>query len=123
MIVDDEAIVLLSLKKELQNSFGDEFAYETALSATEAGDLIEELEAEGVTIILIISDWLMPGIRGDEFLRRVHGRHPDIKTMIISGHADQAAIQRARDESALGAYLAKPWRTEDLVRAVKGLVG
>lgn len=122
VIVDDEAIIQLSLKRELQNFFRDTFSYETASSAVEAEDLIEDLVAEGASVILIISDWLMPGIRGDEFLRRVHLRHPDIKTMIISGHADAVAIQKAREDSALGAYLSKPWKRVELLDTITKLI-
>ncbi|MEI6876064.1 MAG: response regulator [Spirochaetota bacterium] len=122
LIVDDEGIILLSLKRELQNAFGGDFDYETALSAEEAETLIGELDAEGARIVLVISDWLMPGMKGDELLRRVHEGHPDIKTMIISGQADQEAIRRVRDEAGLGAYISKPWKGVELMKAVRALI-
>ena len=69
--VDDEAIIVLSLKQELQNRLGDEYIYESAMSAEEALQVIEELSGDDVCVILVISDWLMPGIKGDEFLLRL----------------------------------------------------
>ena len=62
LCVDDEAIILLSVKQELQSHFRERFIYETALSAKEALVIIDELSAEGIVFILVISDWLMPGM-------------------------------------------------------------
>ena len=87
LCVDDEPIILLSLVQELKRTFGNELAYERAMNAEAALATIEALEKEGVRVILIISDWLMPGIKGDEFLRIVHERYPDIKTIIFSGRS------------------------------------
>jgi len=119
LIVDDEAIILLALKKELQNHFGGDFSYETALDATEGNDLIELLCERGVSIILIISDWLMPGIKGDEFLIGVHARHPEIKTIMISGQLDTQSVERAKKEAKLFACIMKPWRNRELIGVVE----
>ncbi len=114
LIVDDEAIILLSIKRELQNRFGPGFSYETALGAAEANEIIEELCEKDTPIILIISDWLMPGIKGDEFLEGVHRRHPKIPAILITGQADPESIERAKKELGVYACLQKPWNREDL---------
>ena len=68
LCVDDEAVVLESLEIELQQAFDDTYLYEFAESATEALEIIDELQEQQVEILLIMSDWLMPGMKGDEFL-------------------------------------------------------
>ncbi|MFA6508050.1 MAG: response regulator [Treponemataceae bacterium] len=118
LCVDDEAIIVLSLKQELRSHYRDQFLYETALNATEAMEIIEELASEGVKIITIISDWLMPGIKGDEFLARVHERYPDIRSIIITGQADEESLKRLKDDICLTAVLRKPWNSLDLFAAV-----
>lgn len=67
----------------------------------------------------IVSDWLVPGTCGDEFLRQVHERFPDIVTVMLTGHADEAAIERARQEANLYACTAKPWSKENLIEVIK----
>ena len=67
---------------------------------------------------IILSDWLMPGIRGDELLVRVHQRYPQIITIMLTGQADQTAIDRAHNEANLHKCLRKPWREEDLVNTI-----
>jgi len=123
LCVDDDAIILLSIKQELKEPFGDRFIYETALKAKEALLLIDELLTEGVELILIISDWLMPGMKGDEFLREVRRAHPTIKTMLVTGHASDAALDRIVAERLTNVILLKPWLHSDLIANVESLVG
>lgn len=118
LCVDDEAIIVLSLKEELKTHYRNQFLYETALNAAEALDIIEELAAEGVSVITVISDWIMPGISGAEFLARVHERHPEIKAIIVSGHTDEANLARMKETRGLTAVLKKPWNTAELIGAV-----
>ncbi len=123
LCVDDEAIILLAMKQELMGEFGDEYVIETALNAKAALEIIDELSGEGVRIILIISDWLMPETKGDVFLARVKAARPDVRCIIISGHADDEAIEIAKREVRLDAFIKKPWSHEDLVNAVRTCVG
>jgi CheY-like chemotaxis protein len=123
LCVDDERIVLLSLRDQIVKHFGDRYRYEVAESADEAWEVIEELHVEGVRILVIVSDWLMPGIRGDEFLIQVHQRFPDIVTVLLTGHADEAAVERARQYANLHAYITKPWSEEILIETIKSGLG
>ena len=119
LCVDDEAIILLSMKQELKRRFGGRFNVETALDASEAQAVIDELSAREIDTALVISDWLMPGVRGDQFLVELHARKPAIKAILVTGHADEAAVERARREAGLAAALRKPWRPDELFSAVE----
>ena len=118
LCVDDEAIIVMSLKQELRGHYRDRFLYETALGADEAMGIIDELEGEGVAVAAVISDWQMPGVRGDEFLERVHAKHPGIRSIIITGHADETSLERLRASGGLAAVLGKPWTSRELIAAV-----
>ena len=72
LCVDDEALMLLSLKTSLSRNLGENFIYETAINVEQAWEIIEDFHKDGIELILIISDWLMPGIKGDQFLIDVH---------------------------------------------------
>ncbi|MDF3819424.1 response regulator [Leptospira sp. 96542] len=117
--VDDEPILLLSLVQELKREIGNGIAYETALNPTEAMEVIDDLCSSGVDVILILSDWLMPGMKGDEFLIQVHQKYPQIKSILISGHADKAAMERLRNEANTVAFFPKPWNSGELIEAVR----
>jgi CheY-like chemotaxis protein len=70
LLVDDEAIILLAMRRELRSELGPSFRYEIATSAEEGLAVIDELATDGVRVVLVISDWLMPGMKGDEFVVR-----------------------------------------------------
>ena len=119
LCVDDETIVLLSLRDQIARHFGDRYRYEMAESADEAWEIIEELHDINVRILIIVADWLMPGVRGDEFLIQVHQRFPEIVTVLLTGHADQTAIERARQQANLYACMTKPWDEADLIQLIQ----
>jgi CheY-like chemotaxis protein len=118
LCVDDEAEILQCLKEQLKRCFGQRYVYEVAQSAEEALSVIDELHEDEVKILIIVSDWLMPGIRGDEFLIQVHQRFPKIVTVLLTGQADEAAVERAKQEANLYACIQKPWTEADLKQII-----
>lgn len=118
LCVDDEAIILMSLKIELENTYGKRYVYETAISAEQALLIIEVLVNKGVEVVLIISDWLMPGIKGDVFLEMVKLKYPAIQTIMITGQADKDSIDRVLSEGIASSVLSKPWDSEGLKKAI-----
>ena len=116
--VDDEVVILDSLKKQLKREFSDRFIYEVAENAEEAWELIEELNADNINIIAIVSDWLMPGTKGDEFLIQINQRFPKIIKIMLTGQADETAIERAKKQANLHACLYKPWTEQELTQII-----
>ena len=119
LCVDDEKVVLKSLKSQLKEAFGDDYFYELAEDADEALELIHEVWQDESSIIIIVSDWLMPGMKGDEFLTRVHKEFPSIIKIMLTGQADELAIERAKEQANLHQCLYKPWSEEELVATIK----
>jgi CheY-like chemotaxis protein len=118
LCVDDEVAILESLKEQLRRRFNDRFLYEVAECVDEAWEIIDELYGDGIKVLVIVSDWLMPGVKGDEFLIEVYRRYPDITTVMLTGQADESAIERAKSQARLHACLRKPWTEEELASAI-----
>ena len=118
LCVDDEVVILDSLKEQLKRQFGDRFIYEVAQSADEAWEVIEELHEDDIKVIAIVSDWLMPGTKGDEFLIQIHQRFPNLVTVMLTGQADETAIQKAKEQANLHACLYKPWTEQELTQII-----
>jgi CheY-like chemotaxis protein len=124
MCVDDEVIVLTALKDQLRRAYGSDYVVEVAESAEEALELLDELSEQGHTVLVIVSDWLMPGMKGDEFLVQAHQRFPTVIKIMLSGHAEQSAVDRVRREAGLHEFLSKPWNAAELVESINlGLRG
>lgn len=116
--VDDEKIILDSLKRQLRKAFGKAFRYEFAENADEAIELIDELKEEEQNILVIVSDWLMPGKTGDEFLIEVHQRYPDIVKVMLTGQANDDAVERVKIQANLHCCLYKPWNEEEFIEVI-----
>ncbi len=119
LCVDDEPMILKSLKGQLVRHFGSQYLYEVAQSADEALDVIDELEERGADIVLIVSDWLMPNIKGDDFLIQVHQHHPHIVKIMLTGQASPEAVERAITEANLYCCLTKPWEEDVLIQTLQ----
>ena len=120
--VDDETTVLRSLKAELQEALGNNYLIEIAQGGEEALELIEELLEEAYEVPLVISDHIMPDMKGDELLKRVHLLSPKTLKVMLTGQADLEAVGNAIKYAKLYRYIAKPWQAQDLSLTVKEAV-
>jgi adenylate cyclase len=120
--VDDEKTVLRSLKAELQEAISNDYIIEIAEGGQEALELIVELLEDGYEVPLIISDHIMPEMKGDELLKRVHIISPKTLKIMLTGQADVEAVGNAIKNANLYRYIAKPWQQEDLSLTVREAV-
>ncbi|NCN10313.1 MAG: response regulator [Leptospira sp.] len=118
LCVDDEKIILQSLNGQLKSYFKQLYRLEFAESADEALELIDDFFDDGVEVLLILSDWLMPGMKGDEFLIKVHEKYPKIKKIMLTGQADPSAIENAREYASLTDLVSKPWDENELISKI-----
>lgn len=119
LCVDDEKIVLNSLKTELKNSLGDKYAIEIAESAKDALDLFIELLSDGYDIIMVISDYIMPEMKGDEFLIAINKISTEVIKILLTGQADLEGVTNIINHARLYRYIAKPWEIKDLILTVE----
>jgi len=107
VIVDDEEMVLTSLRSFL--TLETEYAVETYDSPTQAIEKIREN-----TVDLVISDYLMPGMNGIQFLLEIKKIRPYATRILLTGYADKENAIKAINEVGLYQYIEKPWENEDL---------
>lgn len=119
LCIDDEPIILESLKEQIEKNFGDNLIYETAENAEEANEVLKELSECNIDVLVIVSDWLMPGMKGDEFLVQSHKLYPEIVPIMLTGHASKDAIQNAIENANLFSCISKPWQEDNLVQTIK----
>jgi signal transduction histidine kinase len=112
--IDDDAIVLDSLMRELSVSLGDKFEIEMAMGGIEALELVEDLLAEECEIAVVIADYIMPQMKGDEVLKRIHERSPNTLKIMLTGQATIEGVSNAVNSAQLYRYIAKPWESKQL---------
>ena len=107
---------LLSL---LDYEFGNDYSYEVAGDVDEAWEIIKSLEKEESNLRLVISDWQMPGVKGDQFLLDVHSKSTDTKLIMLSGYADTEAVKRLESSISDFEFVLKPWSRPDFIKLVR----
>ena len=112
--MDDESVILDALKNQLSKHFSKEAIIEMVESGQEALDLIDELVKNGREISLVISDQLMPKMKGDEFLIEAHKRIPKTNKILLTGNADNHGLFSLVNQINLYRYIPKPWEETDL---------
>ncbi|URR35739.1 response regulator [Thermosynechococcus sp. HN-54] len=82
--VDDEPAVLESLRIELRRALGEECIVETAEDGADALALMSELQQEEYEIALVLFGYIMPNIKGDELLARMHQLWPPCRRSMLA---------------------------------------
>ncbi|MDY7014293.1 MAG: histidine kinase dimerization/phospho-acceptor domain-containing protein, partial [Cyanobacteriota bacterium] len=117
--VDDEKMVLTSLRDQLARQIARNYEVELAESAEEALEIIQELEESNIEVPLIITDQIMPGMKGDELLIELHKQRPKTLKILLTGQASAEQVGNAVNKANLYRYIAKPWEATDLILTVK----
>ena len=122
LCVDDDPTVLSALRSMLSSHFGSELQLEFAESGDEALEIEAELREGGAELSLVISDFMMPGLRGDELLVKLHERSPNTTKILLTGQSDASGVKRAINEANLYRFLEKPFVNDDIVLTVREAV-
>jgi two-component system, sensor histidine kinase and response regulator len=122
LCIDDESIVLDALKEQIQQGFKGDYTVETAESGDEALEIIEDLLTEVVEIQIVIADFIMPGMKGDAVLTKIHEIIPAAKTLLLTGQASIEGVSNAVNNANLYRFISKPWEKDDLILTLKEAV-
>lgn len=118
LCVDDEKAVLDSLWDQITPVLGHEFVCDLCQSAEEAVQLIDEYIETEQSLAVVISDMLMPGMKGDELLIHVHQKLPDTVKILLTGQTSFEAVKNAINKARLYRYISKPWEEADFILTV-----
>ena len=108
LVVDDESRVVNAVRRIFATS--SFIKVECSTSPQEALSMVKKF----ADLHLVISDYLMPGMDGLEFLAEVSRMRPEIVRIILTGHADLETTLRAINEVGVYKFILKPWNNHDL---------
>lgn len=110
LLVDDEQEVTSLLKKRLEKR---------GFSCSEAANGQEALDAlKNAPFHIVVMDVKMPVMDGISALQVIHEQYPEIKVILLSGHADMQLAVHAMQCGAFG-YLMKPVELEELLYKIE----
>ncbi len=122
LCVDDDSTVLSALRTVIKTNLDPNLQVEFAESGEEALEIDAELRAQGRELSVVISDFMMPGLRGDELLARLHELSPNTITILLTGQSDLSGVKRAINDANLYRFLEKPFLNEDIVLTVRAAI-
>ena len=106
LVVDDEPDVEILFRQQFRRDLrSGRFTMEFAQSADAALQCIDS--ANGVSIILILSDINMPGMTGLELLPKAKASRPNVRIIMITAYGDAETMRKALEGGA-EALLTKP---------------
>ncbi|HEX2375970.1 MAG TPA: response regulator transcription factor [Gaiellales bacterium] len=112
LLVDDHPVVRQGLRALLSTQDGIDVV-------GEAGDGEAAVAAaERLSPDVVLMDVVMPGIDGVEALRRIGGRRPQTRVVMLTSYADERRAMEAVDAGASG-FLLKDASPRDVVAAIR----
>ena len=108
LIVDDEEVILLSIRKVLKK---DDYEIDTVLSGDEAVAKLSAAEYD-----VVITDLMMPGMSGMDLLEKMGKMGLGARAIMVTGYATMKTAMQAMQKGAFD-YVAKPF-TKDELRSV-----
>ena len=121
LCVDDERIILDSLKIQLENNFKDKYLFEYAENGEEALEVVEYFLNESVDLLLVISDYQMPGMKGDEFTKRLKSMLAEVNIIMLTGQIPPEVKEQLLDKNIILNVIEKPWDEKDLINLIESL--
>ncbi len=88
LVIDKEEIILKSVKKALKNNDHTEFVITTCNTALEGLKLIRTDKFD-----LALIDPILPGMNGNELIRRIKNIYQDMPIIIMSGYSSVGTNQ------------------------------
>ena len=115
ILVDDEESILNLEKNVLENN-----GY-TVFSFTNSVEALETFRSNPDKFDLVITDYMMPGLTGEQLVKELFCLRPDISIIMCTGYSKKLDEKKA---GALGikGYLVKPFSLLKFLETVKSVL-
>ena len=110
VVEDGDAVRNLVCKMLVQNGYG-------VLEARDGREALRACELHPEPIQLVLTDLVMPNMRGAELVEHLRRSRPDLRILLMSGYAEEPVLH-SLGRHALS-FLAKPFTSIELVAKVR----
>jgi DNA-binding NtrC family response regulator len=112
MLIDDEPYILEALQRQLRAEACEVRPFQDPLVA------LESFFQDG-DYAVIVSDNLMPGLKGLELLARAREFAPQARRVLLTGHTELNQAIAAFNEGVIHRFINKPWDAADLIGVLR----
>ncbi len=114
LVVDDEPFVRDALKMMLA------FDGHEVVTAGAGKQALSELD--GGEFDLVITDFAMPGMKGDELAAIIKGRNPSQPIVMVTAYTESLLRSGSQSANCVDLMISKPFLLEDLREAIAKVV-
>ena len=114
VLADDHRLVREALRVTLERERDIVIVGE----ATDGRAALEVVRAEKPDVVVL--DVAMPELNGVDAAARIHARHPEVKILALSAHADKRYVLEMLNSGAAG-YVSKSAAGRELVQAIRAV--
>jgi two-component system cell cycle sensor histidine kinase/response regulator CckA len=93
----------------------------SVFEASNGSEAIELCSDRSVKVDLLITDMVMPLIGGHELSEKLSARYPHLKTLYMSGYADDTVLREALSDHS-SAFLQKPVSMKMFLEKIQSLL-
>ena len=113
LFVDDEVNALSAFKRLF--FIDNDIEVYTAKNGSEALNILNCNEID-----LVVSDMRMPQLNGNDFLKYLKDKYPNVLRIMLTAYADVPTTLEAINKGEVFRFLTKPWNDEDLKTTILG---
>jgi len=114
LFVDDEYYILQTLRAIFRREYPN-YKFEYAQNGKEAFEILSSYAADDLKELLVFSDWLMPGLKGDDLLVQVHEMFPQSISFLLSGMINKEPSPDVFEKANIKQVIQKPWENDSLI--------
>lgn len=114
LVVDDEAVLVESIKIGLQSK-GHQ-----VIAAYGGQEALDHLLEEGQRIDMVITDYLMPGMNGIDLLVAIRQRAPTLPVVLMTAYGETKLVIEALKNKCDG-FLEKPFTLDHLIQEIEDI--
>jgi thioredoxin reductase (NADPH) len=107
--VDDDPSVSRAVARDLRKRYGERNRIVRAESGVDALDALRQMKLRGDEVAVILADYRMPAMNGNEFLEHAMDVYPYARRVLLTAYQDTGAAIDAINRVDLDHYLLKPW--------------
>jgi len=122
LTVEDDQEALNALRMQLERNFSDGYLLEFAQNVDEAISVVDDLVENNVDLILLLSDWFMPGKNADVLVNYIKGKNPSVRVIVLSGQLDTDKAGKMLEENVIDRVIMKPWNESNLINQINGFL-
>jgi CheY-like chemotaxis protein len=117
--VDDDPIILQLIDFQMKKLVNDQTTIvETTTDPRAVEAKIEEVRSYGLEPLFVMTDYQMPGMSGAELIRKLKAKEPALDCILLSGQANDVAVEELERDHLLYSFIGKPWKEEQLLEVI-----